>query len=96
MNEWERQYRMACRYKEQYPPGTRGTVQCVDDIGTLHCDFDDGRHLGVIPRRGYFPHADTIGAGSGAARSREVCRFRRRLQDFVTGQACGLLSAWLF
>lgn len=29
--------------------GTRGTVKVVDDIGTLHCDFDNGRSLGVIP-----------------------------------------------
>lgn len=21
----------------------------VDDIGTLHCDFDNGRHLGIVP-----------------------------------------------
>ena len=28
---------------------TRGTVVCVDALGTLHCDFDDGRRLGVIP-----------------------------------------------
>lgn len=30
-------------------PGTRGTVRLVDDIGTVHCDFDNGRHLGLIP-----------------------------------------------
>ena len=29
--------------------GTRGTVRVVDDIGTLHCDFDNGRSLGVVP-----------------------------------------------
>ena len=29
--------------------GTCGTVQFVDDAGTLHCKFDDGRMLGVIP-----------------------------------------------
>lgn len=29
--------------------GTRGTVQVVDDMGTLHCHFDNGRSLGVIP-----------------------------------------------
>lgn len=28
--------------------GTRGTVKHVDDIGTLHCDFEDGRQLGVV------------------------------------------------
>lgn len=29
--------------------GTRGTVRIVDDIGTLHCDFDNGRSLGICP-----------------------------------------------
>ena len=29
---------------------TRGTVLTVDDIGTLHCKFDNGRSLGRIPR----------------------------------------------
>lgn len=28
--------------------GTRGTVKFVDDIGTVHCRFDDGRRLGLI------------------------------------------------
>lgn len=28
---------------------TRGTVRVVDDIGTLHCDFDNGRSLGIVP-----------------------------------------------
>lgn len=67
MNEWERNRRMAERYKESYPPGTRimllqmgddprpvepntrGTVRIVDDMGTLHCDFDNGRQLGIVP-----------------------------------------------
>jgi hypothetical protein len=30
-------------------PGTKGTVRCVDDMGTIHCDFDNGRRLGLIP-----------------------------------------------
>ena len=28
---------------------TRGTVIAVDDIGTVHCKFDNGRQLGMIP-----------------------------------------------
>ena len=28
--------------------GTRGTVEAVDDIGTVHCEFDSGRSLGLI------------------------------------------------
>ena len=27
----------------------RGTVVAVDSIGTIHCSFDNGRQLGVIP-----------------------------------------------
>ena len=29
--------------------GTKGTVRVVDDMGTVHCDFDNGRRLGLIP-----------------------------------------------
>lgn len=28
---------------------TRGTVKVVDDMGTLHCAFDNGRSLGIVP-----------------------------------------------
>ena len=28
--------------------GMRGTVEAVDDIGTVHCNFDNGRRLGLI------------------------------------------------
>ena len=31
------------------PDGTRGIVQRVDDIGTVHCSFENGRHLGLVP-----------------------------------------------
>lgn len=27
--------------------GTRGTVRFVDDMATVHCDFDSGRSLGL-------------------------------------------------
>lgn len=30
-------------------PNTRGTVDLVDDIGTVHCVFDNGRVMGVVP-----------------------------------------------
>jgi len=35
--------------KEEHPipPGTIGTVTMVDDIGTIHCKFDNGRNLGI-------------------------------------------------
>lgn len=31
------------------PPGTKGTVAAVDDMGTVHVNFDNGRALGVCP-----------------------------------------------
>ena len=69
MNEYDRLYRQAQRYREMYPEGTRilllhmgddprpvednmrGTVKYVDDMCTLHCAFDNGRQLGIIPAR---------------------------------------------
>lgn len=30
-------------------PGTKGTVRHVDDAGTVHCVFENGRMLGLIP-----------------------------------------------
>lgn len=30
-------------------PNTKDTVQTVDDMGTLHCIFDNGRSLGIVP-----------------------------------------------
>lgn len=35
-------------------PNTKGTVAFVDDIGTVHCDFDNGRSLGVVPSEDTF------------------------------------------
>ena len=35
-------------------PGTKGTVKYVDDIGTLHCEFDNGRQLGICPGKDSF------------------------------------------
>ena len=29
------------------PDGTKGVVDLVDDIGTVHCTFDNGRQLGL-------------------------------------------------
>lgn len=40
------------------PSGTTGTVHHVDDAGQIHCDWDNGRHLAVIPEVDEF-HAIT-------------------------------------
>lgn len=36
--------------KDNYavPPGTLGTISLVDDMGTIHVDWDNGQHLGVV------------------------------------------------
>ena len=31
------------------PDGTKGVVNHVDDMGTVHCTFENGRCLGLIP-----------------------------------------------
>ena len=31
------------------PAGTKGTVVAVDDMGTVHVNFDNGRALGICP-----------------------------------------------
>ena len=45
--------RICCDYMQDdpnpIPSGTAGKVQYVDDIGTLHCAFDNGRQLGLVP-----------------------------------------------
>lgn len=31
------------------PKGTRGVVVLVDDFSTIHCLFENGRRLGIVP-----------------------------------------------
>ena len=50
-----KRYPVGCRIQLDYmgedprpiPEGTQGTVNCIDDMGTLHVAFDNGRHLGL-------------------------------------------------
>jgi hypothetical protein len=39
-------------------PGTKGTVRIVDDMGTVHCNFDNGRRLGLLPGIDSFTRLD--------------------------------------
>lgn len=29
--------------------GEEGTVELVDDMGTIHVNWDNGRHIGLVP-----------------------------------------------
>ena len=42
------------------PSGTKGTVRVVDDMGTVHCDFDNGRSLGLIPGEDSFRKIEEV------------------------------------
>ena len=32
------------------PSGTRGTVDLVDDVGSIHLKWDNGRSLAIVPQ----------------------------------------------
>ncbi len=36
------------------PPQTKGIVEHIDDMGTLHVKWDNGRILGIIPEEDIF------------------------------------------
>ena len=31
------------------PPGTEGVVDHIDDVGTVHVQWDNGHHIGLLP-----------------------------------------------
>ena len=51
------------RMKDPYHPierGTKGIVDYVDDVGTLHCTFDNGRCQGVVTDADIFHVIDRL------------------------------------
>jgi hypothetical protein len=58
---------MADPYRKM-PAGLRGTVSCVDDTGTVFCDWDNGSSLGAVLG------ADEIRPLSKAEVIKEQCR----------------------
>jgi hypothetical protein len=40
---------LICMYDDQAPePGTKGVITKVDDMGTIHVDWENGSTLGLI------------------------------------------------
>ena len=39
-------------------PGDRGTIEFVDDLGTVHISWDNGSKLGLVPREDQFKILD--------------------------------------
>ena len=35
-------------YNTKLVPGCQGTVRCVDDVGTIHVEWDCGSRLGLV------------------------------------------------
>ena len=54
------------------PSGSRGTVQSVDDMGTIHIQWDNGRFLGCIPGEDNFR---TLTQEELNARDRAACGY---------------------
>ena len=44
-------------------PGDRGTVELVDDIGTVHINWDGGSRLGLVPGEDRFRIIEGEGEG---------------------------------
>ena len=59
-------------------PGAVGTVIAVDDIGTLHVEFDNGRSLGICPE----VDGSTRSRNRSRLRNRK-CRCKKSVRKFV-------------
>jgi hypothetical protein len=53
---------------DSIPVGAKGTVFLVDDIGTVHCKFDNGRVLGLLPGVDQFHKLSVRNVSRGEAR----------------------------
>lgn len=53
LNETLTGKRVKCVHmNDEYPveSGEEGTVSCVDDMGTVHVEWDNGRRIGLVPK----------------------------------------------
>lgn len=56
LGKLKKQYPPGTRVRLEYmedmqapPPGTEGTVRCVDSAGTVHITWDNGSSIGAVP-----------------------------------------------
>ena len=59
------------------PSNCWGTVEVVDDIGTIHVAFDNGRRLGLI-----------FGVDSFIKQKTLVCCFNTQTEEFLSNSVC--------
>lgn len=66
---------------------TRGTVSMVDDLGTVHCSFDNGRNLGLVPGVDSFrkltPAELSLEQGRSASLDQTIASAEGRRKDSV-------------
>ena len=70
---------------------TRGTVDLVDDLGDLHCTFDNGRRLGLIPGEDSFRKL-TQAELEQEQQAKENDTLTSRIQSAQTRSAAGTVS----
>ncbi len=76
--------------KNPIPDGTRGTVTAIDDIGTIHCHFDNGRLLGIIPGEHEFRklnHDELLDERSSHLMKTYVAKLNRDVVETVDWEA---------
>lgn len=47
-------------------PGTKGTVDHIDDVGQIHVNWDNGRYIAIIPEEDSFHKIIEKGRDNGA------------------------------
>lgn len=67
--------------KYPVPDGSLATVDHVDDIGTIHCKFDNGRYLGVIQGVDSFHVVQTREQLNARKEADDLTESEKRLHD---------------